>query len=1171
MKRLFLRAALLLLAVIAVPLALFVTAFTIPPQFEETYYGELPAMFDRLRDAKGKKIILVGSSGLAFGVDYALLAEQFPDYTLCPFGLYGTIGTKTMMDLSKVNISEGDLVILAPEQGEQTFSMYFNGEEVYLATDGRPEILRYLPADEWASMAEALPAFLSRKFRCFTVDGAPVPSGIYARSSFDETCNLIYDRPQNILEGGYNPYDPVSYSTKIVEPAFLDYVNEYNDWILKQGATLLLAFPPVNVKSIEGGPESVQVAGEGSKEGLFVSDVQGLQGSPLTGEIQAFQRFLEENVNCPLLGDPLSSVMDAEWFYDSNIHLNTAGSKVYTKHLAEAIKTWMGDPSPVSIEIPEKPALPGQPSADETDGTEENADAACFTYLETEDGLMINGLTAEGKTRTTLTLPLKANGKRVTGFLPETFAGDTVIEEIHLLENIRSMENGSFKGCTSLRAVYLAPGKDPSHCQIPPGGGLTEGADAMYFYVENERLSDYIYNYFWSAYSSRVRGYEPEEKTSPEDPGAEAETSADETQEESETNPDETFDVPKETEGSTEETSETVEETQVPSEETSEPAAETQVPSEETLEPAAESQTSPEDPGPMPEIGEDEALIRYDLNDGVLAKGSQLSGAISTNNPPDAAASRNNNPGAAVSRNDAPGATPGSYVDIRYSVKPYPRANTAVPAGTLTKDGYTLVGWNTAADGSGTHIGIGSRVTLTPGAMQTLFANWLPWSTSEDFTYVLIDPEDLPKLIANAPKKADLEELIKQKDSAGQAETTHEETAALSDAAKDQANANIEGTLAAIITSYTGADAQVVIPASLGGYPVIGVAEGAFQASPLTSLIFPDTIKWVANGICEECENLSEITLYDNITRFEKDAFGFHVVPKTIHLNAYLPPVYGLTERGQFASKIDLLRLLNPDKPKMVIFGGCSAWYGVDTTILAQYYRQYELINMGVIGGLDAQFQLDLIEPSLKEGDVFVHVPELTEYQLFCSDHVDNRFFEMMEGNYDLLAELDAQKYGFLLEAFRDYLLAKQNLLDNHIAESTEYCLMSVMMDGHGNLVTMRGPNYEAGSDPFTPIDPKDLTTEALIQAYRGLTEKGIKLCWACSPIEEDSVDLDTLKNIQTAVMTAVKEAEIPLAVVLECQDALLPAWCFYDTSYHCNTEGMSIYTSNLLSRMPRN
>ncbi|MBR1814948.1 MAG: leucine-rich repeat protein [Lachnospiraceae bacterium] len=1111
MKKLFLRALLLLLAVIAVPLALFVTAFTIPPQFEETYYGELPAMFDHLRDAKGKKIILVGSSGLAFGVDYALLAKQFPDYTLCPFGLYGTIGTKTMMDLSKVHISEGDLVILAPEQGAQTFSMYFNGEEVYLATDGRPDILRYIPADEWASMAEALPAFLSRKFRCFTVDGAPVPSGIYARSSFDETCNLIYDRPQNILEGGYNPYDPVSYSTAIVEPAFLDYVNEYNDWILKQGATLLLAFPPVNVRSIEGGPEGVQVAGEDSKEGLFVSDVQGLQGSPLTGEIQAFQRFLEENVTCPLLGDPLSSVMDAEWFYDSNIHLNTAGSKVYTKHLAEAIKTWMGDPSPVSIEIPEKPALPGQPSADETDGTEENADAACFTYLETEDGLMINGLTAEGKTRTTLTLPLKANGKRVTGFLPETFAGDTVIEEIHLQENIRSMENGSFKGCTSLRAVYLAPGKDPSHCQIPPGGGLTLGADAMYFYVENERLSDYIYNYFWSAYSSRIKGYEAEENASPEETEtvAESEASANETQEEAETNPDETFDVPKETEGSTEETSETVEESQTSPE---------------------EQPGLPEDPGSVPEIGEDEALIRYDLNGGVLAQDSQLGDAITANK----------HLGAAVSRNDAPGATPGSYVDIRYSVKPYPRANTAVPAGTLTKDGYTLVGWNTAADGSGTHIGIGSRVTLTPGAMQTLYAQWLPWSSSEDFTFVLIDPEDLPKLFANAPKKADLEDLVKQ---AG----------------------------AAIITSYTGADAEVVIPASLGGYPVIGVAEGAFLTSPLTSLVFPDTIKWVANGICKECENLSEITLYDNITRFEKDAFGFHVVPKTIHLNAYLPPVYGLTERGQFASKIDLLRLLNPDKPKMVIFGGCSAWYGVDTTILAQYYRQYELINMGVIGGLDAQFQLDLIEPSLKEGDVFVHVPELTEYQLFCSDHVDNRFFEMMEGNYDLLAELDAQKYGFLLEAFRDYLLAKQNLLDNHIAESTEYCLMSVMMDVHGNLVTMRGPNYEAGSDPFTPIDPKDLTTEALIQAYRGLTEKGIKLCWACSPIEEESADLATLTDIQTTVLSAVKDADIPLTVVLECQDALLPAWCFYDTSYHCNTEGMSIYTSNLLSRMPRN
>ncbi|MBO7363929.1 MAG: hypothetical protein J6U26_01180, partial [Lachnospiraceae bacterium] len=380
MKKMILRAVLLLLAVLAVPLALLITAFAIPAQFSKTYYGELPAMYDRLRDAEGHKIVLVGSSGLAFGVDPDLLDAEFPDYTVCPFGLYGTIGTETMMDLSKAHISEGDLVILAPEQGAQTYSMYFNGGEVWLATDGRPDIAARLPFGEYANMAESLPAFLARKYRCFTVDGAPEPSGVYAKSSFNESCALIYDRPYNIMDGGFNPQDPISYDPGIAEEAFLDYVNEYNDWVTKKGATLLFAFPPVNKASIEGGLDEAAV--------------------------RRFYDFLDEELECPLLGNPLDSVMEAEWFYDSNVHLNTPGSVAFTKTLAETLKAYLGDTSPVHIDVPDMPPLPGR---DPAEGGED-ADAAYFTYEETDGGLRITGLTAEGRARTALTIPAQYNG-----------------------------------------------------------------------------------------------------------------------------------------------------------------------------------------------------------------------------------------------------------------------------------------------------------------------------------------------------------------------------------------------------------------------------------------------------------------------------------------------------------------------------------------------------------------------------------------------------------------------------------------------------------------------------------------------------------------------------------------------------------------------------------------
>ncbi|MBP5153862.1 MAG: hypothetical protein ILP12_02495, partial [Lachnospiraceae bacterium] len=153
MKKLIVKTLAVLLLVLLVPAGALTAALAIPAQYSETYYGELPEMYDRLKGTQGKKIVLVGCSGLVFGVNGALLEQEFPGYTVCPFALYGSVGTKAMMELSRPYISEGDIVILAPEIGPQTLSLYFNGENMWLASDGRADILRDLPAEEAANMA----------------------------------------------------------------------------------------------------------------------------------------------------------------------------------------------------------------------------------------------------------------------------------------------------------------------------------------------------------------------------------------------------------------------------------------------------------------------------------------------------------------------------------------------------------------------------------------------------------------------------------------------------------------------------------------------------------------------------------------------------------------------------------------------------------------------------------------------------------------------------------------------------------------------------------------------------------------------------------------------------------------------------------------------------------
>lgn len=55
----------------------------------------------------------------------------------------------------------------------------------------------------------------------------------------------------------------------------------------------------------------------------------------------------------------------------------------------------------------------------------------------------------------------------------------------------------------------------------------------------------------------------------------------------------------------------------------------------------------------------------------------------------------------------------------------------------LSREGYTLIGWNTSPDGGGAHIGLGSRVSVGESGSVLLYAEWAPWSAASDFLYTL--------------------------------------------------------------------------------------------------------------------------------------------------------------------------------------------------------------------------------------------------------------------------------------------------------------------------------------------------------------------------------------------------------------------------------------------------
>lgn len=471
MKRKVLTIVLILIFLLAIPVSLVIVGFCLPAQYGNTYYGVLPKMYSKLKHTEGKKIIVVGNSAVAFGLDSELVEEEIDGYSVCPFGLYGAIGTKTMMDLSRVNISKGDIVVLAPEIASQSLSMYFNSEYVWNAVDGDFSMLKYVK--NRSEMVGGFAGYVGRKFGYYK-GSAPNPTDVYALSSFDDNCKMIYFRPYNQLPLGYDATSRIAFDTDVFSTAFADYINEYNKFVSKRGATLYYGFTPVNAMSIALGTTEE--------------------------DIDAFYNYIDELLDCEILGNPNEYIFDKDWFYDSNVHVNTAGATMYTRQLVKDLKVLFGDSSPVNIEIPEKPQVPD-------DGAigEDGKDAALFTYESSGTGWNITGLTEEGKRVSSIEIPDFYQDKKVLSFDASVFAGNTKIEEIHVGRYVYGIYGGSFDGCVNLRRLYLAEEIQPSECMVYLD--LLKGAPNCKIYVPQAKISDYILDYFWSRYGAYLVGY----------------------------------------------------------------------------------------------------------------------------------------------------------------------------------------------------------------------------------------------------------------------------------------------------------------------------------------------------------------------------------------------------------------------------------------------------------------------------------------------------------------------------------------------------------------------------------------------------------------------------------------------------------------------------------------
>lgn len=462
-------ATLLSLLIILSPVV-FVCAYalSLPPVYSETFYGALDEKYDRLVELEGEKIVVVGGSSVAFGLDSELL-ERYTGMPVVNFGLYADLGTKMMLDLSLAGISEGDVVILAPELDAQTLSLYFNNDSALMALDDDFSMARHLKMDDILSCVGGAWRFAQAKRDRHLGNDEIALDAIYRSEYFNEYGDFALERKENVMKTYYDSNNRVALDLDEYDSAldeFLSYVNKYVKKCERRGATVYFSFCPMNELGLS-------------------------EGSDLLARSE-FRAYLEENLDCEIISEIDDYILEAGYFFDTNFHLNDAGVTVRTIRLAKDLRIAAGIMQGSLDEEPEAPALP---FFDVNYDGEDDTVCAYYVFTELSDGSYgVSGLTDLGKAQSELILPLGYNGRKVTAVLENAFNGTTAERIVIAADsNIVIIHNGAFVGASTVKdlSVYKTNAGDI----MPPVDFFGVHPD---FAVHVPVGSSYSDNYDWS-------------------------------------------------------------------------------------------------------------------------------------------------------------------------------------------------------------------------------------------------------------------------------------------------------------------------------------------------------------------------------------------------------------------------------------------------------------------------------------------------------------------------------------------------------------------------------------------------------------------------------------------------------------------------------------------------
>ncbi len=286
-----------------------------PPKSDNYMYA-LKDKHTRLTSINSPKLVIIGGSNTAFGIDSELLENEL-EMPVVNMGIHVGLRLEYMINEAKPFIGKGDVIVLLPEYTH----LYYDVEAgftkaFYRANEVFPEAMNYIqPAKIPNAFLQTYADLLQTKLKVLLIPTGAEQSKhvirnqkVYRRQSFNDQGDMVAHlsmSPQGFLKRDdmFEQFLEDEISTE-----YFSLTNEFNEFVKSKGGKFMMSMAPT--------PEAV-----------YLEDVG-----------QTIKTVLDAGANYPILGSPGDFVYPDSMFFDTRYHLIKESRFDRTKKLADLLK-----------------------------------------------------------------------------------------------------------------------------------------------------------------------------------------------------------------------------------------------------------------------------------------------------------------------------------------------------------------------------------------------------------------------------------------------------------------------------------------------------------------------------------------------------------------------------------------------------------------------------------------------------------------------------------------------------------------------------------------------------------------------------------------------------------------------------------------------------------------